>query len=189
LRDDRGAVLVEFALIAPFHFLMLFGIIEFGLTLNDYQSLRQGVREGAREGVVGDYGDTTSCGLNGSAASLTGSGATNTQMLMCTVKERAGLGNELRVAVKVVDSTTSPPATVTVFPNPSGTPAVAKSAYADYKVRVCAAKPATSITGLIAPFLDHVKLESEIEMRLERDTVELRSSQETDPSGGSWSWC
>ena len=39
---DRGAALVEFAIVMPLLFLILFGIIEFGIAFNDYQSIRQG---------------------------------------------------------------------------------------------------------------------------------------------------
>lgn len=52
-RRDRGAVLLEFAVVAVVLFTILFGIIEFGSAFNDYQSLRQVVREGARTAVVG----------------------------------------------------------------------------------------------------------------------------------------
>jgi len=49
---DRGAAAVEFALVMPLLFLLLFGIIDYGLWFNDSLSLRQGVRESARQAVV-----------------------------------------------------------------------------------------------------------------------------------------
>jgi Flp pilus assembly protein TadG len=57
--------MVEFALVIPLFLLVLFGIIDFGLALNDYNSVRQGVREGAREGVVGEFGATCTGSLTG----------------------------------------------------------------------------------------------------------------------------
>src|SRR2546421_10205254 len=54
-RDDRGAVLVEAALLLPFLFALLFGIIDFGFTFNDWISVRQGGRDGMRQLIV----DTT----------------------------------------------------------------------------------------------------------------------------------
>jgi hypothetical protein len=43
---------VEFALVSVFVFPLLFGMIQYGLLFNDYLQVRQGVREGARTGVV-----------------------------------------------------------------------------------------------------------------------------------------
>jgi len=43
---------VEFALVAIFVFPLLFGMIQYGLLFNDYLQVRQGVRQGARTGVV-----------------------------------------------------------------------------------------------------------------------------------------
>ncbi|WP_426244020.1 TadE family protein [Nocardioides sp. LHG3406-4] len=43
---------MEFALVMPILFLLVFGILQYGLYFNDSLSTRQGVREGARIGVV-----------------------------------------------------------------------------------------------------------------------------------------
>ncbi len=48
LSGDRGAALVEFAIIAPLLFLLLFGIIDFGLMFGQKLDVVQGSREGAR---------------------------------------------------------------------------------------------------------------------------------------------
>jgi len=47
-RNDRGAAAVEFALVAPLFFALLFGIIELGVTLNENQAVEAAAREGAR---------------------------------------------------------------------------------------------------------------------------------------------
>jgi hypothetical protein len=47
-RDDSGASMVEFALIAPILFVFLFGIIDFGRALFQYNNLTNAAREGAR---------------------------------------------------------------------------------------------------------------------------------------------
>ncbi len=52
IRSLRGASAVEFALIAPLLFLLLFGIIEFGLLLYNQAVITNASREGARKGVV-----------------------------------------------------------------------------------------------------------------------------------------
>ena len=69
---------MEFAFIVPLLFLILFGIIDYGLYINDSLSARQGVREAARQGVVGNWGDSTDCGSDQLAR------------LSCTAKERIG---------------------------------------------------------------------------------------------------
>src|SRR5215469_16732561 len=45
---DRGAAVVEFALLLPALLLLLFGIIDFGRALNAQITLTQAAREGAR---------------------------------------------------------------------------------------------------------------------------------------------
>ena len=53
LRHEDGASAVEFALIAPLLFMLLFGIIGFGLAFLRVQSIRTAVREGGRAAAVG----------------------------------------------------------------------------------------------------------------------------------------
>ncbi len=49
---DEGAVLVEFALICPLLFLLIFGVIEFGWAFGQNLDVRHGAREGARLAAV-----------------------------------------------------------------------------------------------------------------------------------------
>jgi Flp pilus assembly protein TadG len=51
--DERGAVAVEFALLLPLLLSLVFGIIQFGLALNEKLTLTHAAREGARAAVVG----------------------------------------------------------------------------------------------------------------------------------------
>jgi Flp pilus assembly protein TadG len=51
--DDRGAVLVEFALIVPILVILLVGIIEFGRAYNLQITLQGAAREGARALALG----------------------------------------------------------------------------------------------------------------------------------------
>jgi len=48
----RGQALVEFALVAPMFFLLLFGIIEAGRFIFYYETLNNATREGARYAIV-----------------------------------------------------------------------------------------------------------------------------------------
>ena len=51
-RRHRGQALVEFALVAPVFFMLLFSIIEFGRALYYIQILNNAAREGARYAIV-----------------------------------------------------------------------------------------------------------------------------------------
>jgi hypothetical protein len=48
LRDDRGAILAEAALITPFFIFILFGILEFGGSFKDYLTLNNATQTGSR---------------------------------------------------------------------------------------------------------------------------------------------
>lgn len=54
-RDDRGATLVEAALVYALLFLALFAVVELGLAFKDWLSVSHAAREGARAGAT--YGD------------------------------------------------------------------------------------------------------------------------------------
>lgn len=53
LRKESGASIVEFALIAPIFFLLIFAIIEFGLLFWVDLTMQHAVREGARYAITG----------------------------------------------------------------------------------------------------------------------------------------
>src|SRR3954465_3540793 len=61
-RPDTGASAVEFALLAPVLFLILFGIIDYGIWFADSISARQAVRDGARQGVVESFTSSSRSG-------------------------------------------------------------------------------------------------------------------------------
>jgi hypothetical protein len=48
LRGDRGAAPVEFAIVAPLLFLLVFGIIDFGFGFHAWDATQNAAREGAR---------------------------------------------------------------------------------------------------------------------------------------------
>ena len=50
--NDRGANLVEFAILMPLLVLLVLGIVEFGWKFGQYNDVRHGVREGARFAAV-----------------------------------------------------------------------------------------------------------------------------------------
>lgn len=174
VRDERGAVLVEFALIAPILLVLLFGIVDFGIAMSNQVALRQGVREGARQGVVAEYGPTSSCG-----ATVVG-GSENMRRLLCLTKSRTDLtASDVSVAVRF-DTTTAGPTPTTG----GGSPPVGSA------LVVCGVVPLDSLSGMFDPVLADRYLRSRTVMRVEvaSDAQEAPAS-EVDPTGENWAWC
>jgi Flp pilus assembly protein TadG len=58
-KNRRGAAVVEFAIVAPVFFLLVFGMIEYGRMVMVQQVLTNASREGARYAVIQSTNDTT----------------------------------------------------------------------------------------------------------------------------------
>jgi TadE-like protein len=178
--------MVEFALVLPVLCLFLFGIVDFGNTYFQLQSLRHGVQEGARIGVVPaqstpPWPGTTNCGLTGVSAGTT----TDVQDLMCAVKSEIGLGTQTRVAVVFASGpggTVTPTTwTVPTAAQPNGGALV-----------VCAAAPLSSVSGFFISLFKGKYMTSKTEYAIESSLpsgVTEHAGAETDPTGQSWSWC
>ena len=52
---ERGQTMVEFTLVLPILLVVLFGIIQFGITFNNYVALTDSVRAGARTAAVSRF--------------------------------------------------------------------------------------------------------------------------------------
>lgn len=52
---ERGAAVVEFALVVPILLGLVFGVMDYGFWFNESLNVRQGVREAARHGVVRNF--------------------------------------------------------------------------------------------------------------------------------------
>jgi Flp pilus assembly protein TadG len=55
IRNERGQTMVEFALVVPILCVVLFGIMQFGALYNDYVTLTDASRVGARKATVSKY--------------------------------------------------------------------------------------------------------------------------------------
>jgi Flp pilus assembly protein TadG len=60
-RRDDGAAAVEFALVSTLVFLLLFGLINFGIIFSQQLTLNNGIREGARKAVVNEVNPNRTC--------------------------------------------------------------------------------------------------------------------------------
>lgn len=160
-RDERGAALVEFAFVFPILFLLVAGTIDFGLTFSNLNSTRQGVREGARQAVVANFGADATCTVTGSISSEA------TKKAICLTKDRIGLKDaDVRVKLEIV-----------------GAYQIGDS------LRICAQYPMNSVTGVFSPLMDGRIITSKVEMRIEKVDDELTDAQEDPLPGESWSWC
>ena len=54
-KDQRGAVLVEMALVLPILLFLFVGVVDYGLILREYQILQNAAREGARLSILPAY--------------------------------------------------------------------------------------------------------------------------------------
>jgi len=150
--------------------LLVFGVIEFGLAYSNKIAVRQGVREAARQGAVGNFGPavTAACHLTGAT------GSTQIKNLMCLTKSEIGIDNT-KTRVKVLSGSSD-------FAAP-GTFAHTDS------IVVCAQTPLDSVSGMFAPFLGGKVLQSKTSIRIEVSDLVETGGEETPPVGGDWSWC
>ena len=73
-RDETGQTMAEFAIVLPVLCVLLFGIIQLGIVFNNYVTLTDAVRAGARTAAVsrsdGDPTGATTTAVRSSAADL-----------------------------------------------------------------------------------------------------------------------
>ncbi len=108
--DRRGVEAMEFALIGPVLFAMLFGLVQFGLTFTSYIMLNDGVRVGARVFAVSRssatpyssattalYGATPTLTKANISLTLTVNGATCASDGACQTALASAAGNDASV--------------------------------------------------------------------------------------------
>jgi len=163
--------MVELAIILPIFLLLVFGVIQFGITYNNLITLRQGTREGARQGAVGNFGSTSSCSLTG----LTGSPSSDIQKLMCLTKQQIGL-SYANTRVKIMSGSAD-------FSS-SGTFQKGEA------LIVCVEYPVDAMAKFVTPVLGTATLKTKTAMRIETSYSSTETAgQETALSGGNWGWC
>lgn len=162
IQGERGASIVEFAMVLPLFVGLLMGFIDFGLNLNNISSVRQAVREGARDMAVGDAGDAV-CTLSATATPV----PPLTKNLLCGIKQSVP-GSNVRVRL--------------VFPDPAGY-VVGK------KGLVCAQYQVASATGFYQSLLKNTVTKVQTQMRIEKILTGLVPYSEDAFVGQDWTWC
>lgn len=161
--DSRGSAALEFALIAPLVLTILFGVLTWGLWLNDAMNLRQGVREASRQGVVGNFGPPPAC-----SATYGATPSTDIQALVCQTKATSnGITGNTYVKVLLPDGWVRGKSLV-----------------------VCTIIKSDRIPSML-PLPDHGVVTARSRMAIEvaaPGQVET-GGYETPPSGTDWSWC
>jgi Flp pilus assembly protein TadG len=113
-RSERGTALVEFALIAPLLFFLVFGIIEFGRALNYYNNLTQLAGQGARAAIVSRNPDSTAVGTANADCPA------NNQTIQCQIAKTFPTDGELKsgtsVCLGTLNTTTGQISTPTTAP-------------------------------------------------------------------------
>ncbi len=170
---DHGAAAVEFALVAPLLFLLLFGIIDYGFLFADSISVRQGVRDGARAGVVARWGSAT-CPAPGHAAGA----SANIRQLACTTAQGVQpLSGRVYVRIRVM--------------NAAGTADTTSWTYGN-TLRVCVMHKHDSFLPLV-PIPNGGISRARVDMAIEQSTTPLQvevGGSDTPPAGTDWtSWC
>lgn len=160
LDDERGATLLEFALVLPLLLLVMLGVVDLGIRLADVHTLEDGIRDAAREIAVGNTGGDAGCVIVGA----TPPDAATTEAI-CLVKDRVGL-LESDVRVRIVFDT--------------------GGAVEGEPILVCAQYPGDSFTGLLPQFASDA-ISARSVMRLEIDSS-VQAYAETSHTGG-WPGC
>jgi hypothetical protein len=185
-RPDRGSVAVEFALVAPFLLLLLFGIIEYGVWFADQITVRQGAATGARLASTWSIDDSptppwgtpppTGC------TAWDGTPSDAIEALGCSIQASAQpLTGKVYVKIRIL-----PPDQLSAASPTSPTPP--EDAWASPNaVRICLLQVHDSITGFI-PVPSNV-VTARVDMPLEGTSSSgtiLAEGQQTLPDGRSW---
>lgn len=162
-KGDRGAALVEFAVVVPLLFALVFGVVDFGFSLSNLNSLRQGTREAGRRAVVGDFGADGSCFIDGGAGL-----SVDTKSLICMTKDKVGLdAADIKVRVAFDATYTEGDALI-----------------------LCTQYPTESISGVYGSLLDSGHVTTQVDMRIEVTSLSgAPLALEAFSEPGDWSWC
>ena len=98
--SERGTAVVEFALIAPILFMLVFGILDFGRALNYYNDLSQIAGQGARAAAVSRNPDGTAIGQASGTVDNTDCGG-KSYSIQCQLAKYYTTTNELKNGVQV----------------------------------------------------------------------------------------
>lgn len=141
MQGDEGAVIIEFALMAPLLLLVIFSIVEFGYGYGQSLDVRHGAREAARLAAV-----------NYRTTNVTGSAQTTELIAAACARMQIASGDGTTVSLSYVDT---------------GTNGNQRGEFARVRVQ----RPLQQVTGFLGFAIDGVVLSSTVETRLEQDAT------------------
>ena len=80
-KDEKGQTATELALVLPVFCLLLFGIIQFGILFNNYVTVTDAVRAGARKAAVSRH-EANPCGAAEAAVRKSAGGLDQTKLVV-----------------------------------------------------------------------------------------------------------
>jgi TadE-like protein len=89
IRSERGQSMTEFAIVLPLLCMLLFGIIQFGILYNNYVTVTDAARAGARKAAVSRHGSPSTEGCK-TAKSSAGSLAVGCSVSIAGPLDRPG---------------------------------------------------------------------------------------------------
>lgn len=143
---DEGASTVEFALISPLLILLVFGIVEFGWLFAQHLDVRHGAREASRLVAV-----------NWSATDPPSTEEAQRTEIIDETCNRMQYAGDAVVTMTLVGTDVD-------------------AAQKGHIARVSVVADPVQITGLFSPVLDPIELESEIDLRLEKQATWTQGS-------------
>lgn len=180
-REDRGASAVEFALISPLLFTLLFAAIDYGLYFADAMSLQQTVTDGARQATLTAtsgglaWPDAAGC-VPGSA--YTGDGEQDLGRIVCSIASAVSTpgGGTVQLKADLVD--------------PDGNPV--QNWQLGNQLRVCAVERHDAVLPFV-PLPDGGLVRTRVIMPIQGGPASLLLSAvapDVSSLGTSWSsWC
>jgi hypothetical protein len=154
--------------VSPLLFIMLFGIIDYGIWFADSIGMRQGVREAARAGVVERF--DAAC-----APTRTAFADADLRALACTAAEGSSTTGDITIRIVVLDAA-----------------GVQGAAWAPgNRLRICAQQRHSALLPLI-PMPDGGIVRTRVDMAIEvadDPPVTRAGGQDAPPPGADWGWC
>jgi hypothetical protein len=181
-RGDRGASAVEFALVSPLLFTLLFGAIDYGLYFADALTVQQNVADAARDATLSVGSVSVNWPGSGSCpvvtSTLSASATNDLAKVACSLSDSTDPigGGVVVVKVEIVDQDGNPTAE---WKQPN-------------RLRVCALTRHSAVLPLV-PMPDGGAIRSKTEMPIQPGTVATlllnAVAQDAATVGGDWTWC
>ena len=179
---EVGVTVVEFAVIAPLFLLLVFGTIDFSMTMFNLNSAHFGTKAQTRLTSSANWGDDASCDLHVDQSSIAGNAASPAAGLralsevMCATKSKMKIANNrTRVMVR--------------FENPDDPTAMVKG-HVGRSVVICTMTSTQSATGMFRRLFDNRYIMASARSRIEEDISGLLSTgSETPFTGKDWGFC